>query len=331
MRTWMGGTCGLGVLAALTLCAGTASAQVASQVFAIGDIKTTGADGSLTSGDAFAVLDTGGVDLSRDFVAWRVRASWSVASGGPFSAESRVSMGGLADVAPVNGETTTSARPGLAFAGVFPTSGVLGLSSYDVRFRSGVFGEANFDRAAVEWFTREDLPRTLRDPGTLSGSAPAQFTDLGAVGEAGGAMVLDTIGSGFDTAMAVYAADGSLVDLNDDAVGMGGLESRLDLSGDVEIDSSAGLSIGGLGEGTYFVAVSEFDAVFAEDFDVAPRLEAGDAFDVRLNVNGVSGTQAIALGASEVAYFRFEVVPAPASLAALGVACLGGTRRRRAV
>lgn len=108
--------------------------------------------------------------------------------------------------------------------------------------------------------------------------------DLGNV--ATGAVVdINTIGSNFDTELALFDINGTLIGQNDDAFG---LQSQI---------LNAGLA-----DGTYFIAVGGFSASFGNGFNANGGFSSGD---FTLNVNGISTNGALA--ANEVVFFSFNV------------------------
>ncbi|MEM9560406.1 MAG: hypothetical protein AAF995_08870 [Planctomycetota bacterium] len=327
-------------LLVLAAVAGAASAQTASETINLGDIAALGADGFFTSGQGIAQIDTSGLDFGQNFVAWRVRSDWSSIGGGSFSSESSVFLGDPSvfqlitpAVAAVNGVADANPVNGLTFAGGFNAGNAPALPLIDVVFDSGVFGDANFNNSTLELFTASDLPSTVINPGARSANAPANFVDLGTIANVGDSFSINTFASTFDTEIGVYAADGTLISNNDDAGGT--LQSEVNFGGGVSVAPDGTISFAEFGAGEYFIAVSEFDTLFGDDFDVAGGLEDGEAFDVFIEANGVTGESSIALDLANgiddgVAYFRFEIVPAPGAAALLGLGGLLAARRRRA-
>ena len=108
--------------------------------------------------------------------------------------------------------------------------------------------------------------------------------DLGNL--ASGAVVnIDTIGSNFDTELALFDVNGGLIAQNDDAFGV---QSQI---------TSAGLE-----DGTYFIAVAGFSATFGNGFNASGGFSSGD---YALNVNGISSGGALAV--DEVVFFSFNI------------------------
>ena len=319
-------------LLALAVIAGAASAQTASETINLGNI--------LIDGETIVQLDTSGLDFGQNFVAWRVRGDWSVAGGDPFSNEASAFLGDPSvfqlitpSVGAVNAAGTGDPVAGLTFAAGFNAGVAPALPLIDVVLNGGGFGSANYNNSTLELFTASDLPTTFVDPGARSANAPASFVDLGTIANVGDTFSINSFGSSFDTEIGVYAADGTLIGNNDDAGGT--LQSEVNFGGGIDVAPDGTISFTQFGAGEYFIAGSEFDTLFGEDFDVAGGLEDGEAFDVFIEANGVTGESSIALDLANgiddgVAYFRFEIVPAPGAAALLGLGGLLAARRRRA-
>ena len=126
---------------------------------------------------------------------------------------------------------------------------------------------------------------------------PDSFINLGIVGQSG-SFTLDTIGSGFDTEIGIWDANGALL-ISDDDGGPG-------------TESSATLT---LNDGVYFVAISEFNSVFEDGFvNSGTAFEAGDIETAILNINGSQfGSRTIGEDPSvdQTAFFRFVVGSSP--------------------
>ncbi len=142
-------------------------------------------------------------------------------------------------------------------------------------------------------------------------NTPTTAVDLGIIGDGNSLTTLDTFGSALsDTEMACYLATGELIDNNDDAPGT--FQSHLML---------------GLPEGTYYVAVSTFNTVFGDNFDVSG---GGNSGEILLNFyDGVAlvGSRTVSIdggdGVGGVAWFTFEigvlpVIPVADDLGILG-------------
>lgn len=166
----------------------------------------------------------------------------------------------------------------------------------------------------------------------LAGSAvaaPASFIDLGVIGGPGD-YSFDTVGSEnlapvvgtTDTELAIWDAAGILLDSNDDIV-PGNVASEININ---------------LAPGEYFLATSEFNSLFLDNFinDVVAGqpFEAGESANVVLNINGSLAGSVLqgndpAVVDNQTQFWRVEVIPAPGAAGLLGLAGLAAARRRR--
>ena len=149
---------------------------------------------------------------------------------------------------------------------------------------------------------------------------PASFIDLGIISTEG-TYTFDTLGSlnstgsGTDTELAIWAADGTLLDFNDDVV-TGTFWSEVTIA---------------LTAGEYYLGTGEFDAIFGDDFaNTGSGFEAGESATIFVNINSVFAGSASQGDFNQTQYWRVEVVPAPASAGLLGLGGLIASRRRRA-
>lgn len=140
---------------------------------------------------------------------------------------------------------------------------------------------------------------------TLSGSS---FTDLGTFFE--GSFTFDTLGSGFDTEIAMFTSDGTLVDTNDDEPG-GTLQSSITQT---------------LTAGDYIVAVGGFNSFFSNGAGIGGA-SAGD-FLLNLEGNQVDSGTLAEYGLSSYT-LAVVVVPEPGSLSVLALFGLVPVMRRR--
>ncbi len=123
---------------------------------------------------------------------------------------------------------------------------------------------------------------------SLSDTLPFAYLDLGMLLIARETFSIDTLGSDFDTELAVYSNDGTLIDSNDDEPG-----------GDTtsEITFPAGLPAG-----EYFIALGSFDTLYEDFFSASSNGDGGNWI-----LNSSSSTTDGALAASTVQWFRFTV------------------------
>lgn len=187
-----------------------------------------------------------------------------------------------------------------------------------------VFADSAFNNSFLDGLAPETGPASLLNAGTYYVSAAAfngfdggtnsddatfdidllleqvvapSAVDLGDLFVASEAFSADTLGSTPDTEIALYDSEGFLLLTNDDEPG-GTLQSL--------IEDPAGLS-----EGTYYLGVSEFNAVFADGFTTTSSGTSTDAY--LLNIGGQTFDGAFTSG--EVDYYTFNVtaVPEPTS------------------
>ena len=168
---------------------------------------------------------------------------------------------------------------------------------------------------------------------TAATATPTDFIDLGTIGEAG-EFVFDTVGSmhvdgssaglTVDTELGIWTEGGTLLDADDDD-GPG-------LFSEITID---------LTDGIYFLGISEFSTIFADDFiNTGTGFETDEVADLVLNINGALGglfEDASDQLDQETAFFRVTVgeisaVPLPAGMPLLlaGLGAFAFARRRKA-
>ncbi len=138
---------------------------------------------------------------------------------------------------------------------------------------------------------------------------------LGVLLSTGEQFEMDTFGSDFDTELGLYDSEGTLLVFNDDA--------EFGEAGPSEIILSEGLE-----PGVYYVALTGYQALFADGFEVdvdTPQGSEGGMFDLTINSFLVQGDHP----ADSVSWFSFEVVPAPSSMAAFALGGVFAGRRRR--
>jgi len=114
---------------------------------------------------------------------------------------------------------------------------------------------------------------------------PPPAIDLGEVAGTLDVFAIDTCASDFDTELTLWAADGTLLDTNDQYCGSG---SRLDVFN--------------LPVGRYYFAVTGYDSYFGDHFAVLPGVRAGTYAG---QINGIP--YAGSLDEGEVAFYTFTV------------------------
>ncbi|MDP0489468.1 MAG: hypothetical protein Q7Q71_00285 [Verrucomicrobiota bacterium JB023] len=176
-------------------------------------------------------------------------------------------------------------------ASVYPGTYYLAIEHFDGFDEDIVEGDAQFD---VDLMAREASALEL-----------ASF--IGPVASAYSPLSFDTFGSGEDTALALYAEDGTLVASNDDAGG--GVESEL----------APAL---GLAAGRYYIVAGPGGATFDDDFSIS----ADGDLDGQLNFSRGAflndGREDFSLDSSyegsAVKFFAFDVVTRPTVIDDLG-------------
>ncbi len=114
---------------------------------------------------------------------------------------------------------------------------------------------------------------------------PPTSTPLGTVANQAQCFSLNTFGSDFDTQLAVYNSDGTLLAANDDS---GGLQSQVD--------------VGPLPVGRYYVPVSGFATTYGPYWDVQGGLSSGN-----YTLNYPTGSTGGALAPEAVDWYSFDV------------------------
>jgi hypothetical protein len=137
----------------------------------------------------------------------------------------------------------------------------------------------------------------INDLGTLNSATPETF---------------DTISSSFDTVVALYSSNGTLLAQDDD--GGGNLTSKLNL--------------GLLGGGNYYFTVAGYGTNYTYDFQNGYAADGDLGGNVVVHLNGNSIYTGTHVG-GHLDTFAFTVVPEPSSIAVLGLGIVTFIRRKR--
>ena len=192
-----------------------------------------------------------------------------------------------------NDDFNGTLQSGLGFSNVVPGTWYIVVGQYDTTFADGfsatggpagstivlTFNSNENTRARIQetgavWFSFETRPQAVILGSLGDGSLPLQFT---------------TLGSTIDTEMALYGLEGELLAENDDF--NGALQS--------------GITAANLEEGTYYIAVSQYNTIFREGFSVDGPPAAANFL---LNYGENQSIQG-ALPADGVQWFSFEITP----------------------
>ena len=209
---------------------------------------------------------------------------------------------------PENDDFNGTLQSELAFSNVAPGTWYIVVGEYDTTFANGFSAtgfpsgsiialtvnanettRARIQQTGVVWFSFESRPQAVSLGSLGDGSLPLQFT---------------TLGSTIDTEMALYGLEGELLAENDDF--NGALQS--------------GITAGNFEEGTYYIAVSQYNTIFSEGFDV--NGPPGGA-NFLLNYGENQSIQG-ALPANGVQWFSFEITPIVVPEVALSEVWLSG-------
>ncbi len=274
-------------IAAVAACAGAANAQF-STTFA-GPANSVGALGAAGNFVGTATY----MGPSTIFGSLRITGTLSEVNTSTFASEARWNVDNLSYAGGgINYQSTT-------------TNGFTGSLPIDATFGGLTWANTGdtFRYEAFESFNDSGVDSAWTNTTLAFGAAPT-ITDLGFLGNPG-TFSFDTFGSSFDTELAVYTADGTLIATNDDAVG---LQSAIS---------------GVFGAGSFFVIVGGFNSAFADGAAV------GGTATGSFLLNSAGGVQTGTLAAGQLAVFSFTTVPAPATAAAFGLGLLAAGRRRR--
>jgi hypothetical protein len=274
-------------LIALAAAAGTASAQFTINVPVSDSFAGLG---NPNNGVTTAVYN----GPNSIFSNVRIQGTLNDGGVGSWASEARWNIGNTSFGTSVNYQSTTQTG-GFTTVAIDASFGGLYWANTGDTFRAESF-ESFVDSAAApdaQWVNT-----------TIEYSTAPTIVSLGNYNE--GSFDLNTFGSNFDTEIALFSLDGTLIATNDDT---GGLQSQV---------------IETLGIGSYIVVIGGFNSSFGDGVALA-----GAAFgDYELNINGslaASGTTAT----REFAVFQINVIPSPSSAALLGLGGLMTARRRR--
>lgn len=257
---------------------------------------------------------------------YRFSTNWSAVSGDPWSNEAQAGIWDLglsqyltspfaAQFGAASNGNATTLRWGGALAASLSGGESLEFDAIQ-QFGGSV---AQWDNVTITFQTNPDgfIPAGTAIPG-----APSAIS-LGVVGVEGAQFSIDTFGSAFDTELGLYNQAGNLLFNNDDAQST--LQSEIDLSGAV-YDGANDLILSGLSVGTYYIALGGFNTIYgATGFGVTAGNANGDYL---LNLGGAQ-VSAGTLGAGQIQWYSFEIVPAPGAAGLLALGGLAAVRRRR--
>lgn len=314
---------------AIALACGTASAQTPGASFVIPDFVI---DPSVGNEEVFTV-STAAIDFSSPFVAWRFTAEWSGLGGieGAFSSDYIAGMGVPSSteflsgpLQAYNGRMDTDEVNRIGFAAEFPGPIPAGFEGFPGDLAEFVvtdtlgFGEGTFANGLLEWFREDDLAANTTSTGPKSANTPPLFVDLGTLTLIGETIVFDTFGSEiFDTEIALYASNGTVIVKNDDAGEIGtpdARQSRVIFPGtSIEIRSDGTVVRRLLGRGEYYLAVAAFNATFEEDFDVIGTAPETGGYVLNAALPGAARAPigAGTLAPGKVIWYRFTVIRDP--------------------
>lgn len=134
---------------------------------------------------------------------------------------------------------------------------------------------------------QDGFPDSCQRP-TIADAEP-----IGFIGQAGEQLTFATLGSSFDTEIAIWNAAGNLLASNDDAVPGSILQSQIDIQ---------------LTQGLYYLSLSGYNTVFGEGFGVdIVNCSEGGMFVLDAGSVNLTGQ----LGAGRGMFYAFEVAPPP--------------------
>lgn len=204
------------------------------------------------------------------------------------------------NISKVGGNGSVNFIPGLP-PGTFPGFNV-------DETRNGLFWASANDEYRFEAYeSYVDVPD---EPDAIWSNVQFEFSESASINQLGslaaGDFDLNTFGSNFDTELALYTADGTLLAHNDDAGD--GLQSQL---------------LESLSLGEYLLVVGGFNSTWGDSMAIA----GNDGGEYILSVNDATFAGSIASG--EFAVYSFSTIPAPSAFGLLALAALSAGRRRR--
>ncbi len=296
-------------------------------------VLAAGVAGGLTAGhasgqftfDAFTLLSVGDTLRSANlgpadgpYDGYDLSVDWQAVIGDPWSREARVALASSNDPtapgftvykfldAPDNGVASNGAPNGnpvrLNWSGPLASA-----------YNGGdlwLLATQTLPGSQAHWV---NISLTLN---TFTPPPPPPAIRTGATFEEGQLVAFDTFDSLFDTELALYDSNGQLLE-------------RADQSPGGNPDTTQIVVGGGLAEGTYYIALTGYNALFDDGFEVSfdtPQGSEGGAYSLFIGGKVLTGEHA----PNSVTWFSFQVVPAPGGMLVAGVMLSGwGARRRR--
>lgn len=322
--------------------AGTVSAdQTPSTTINLGNLFAN-LESRLPSGQPnYVTVDLTSVSFRNPYLMFRVRTNWQqvapTGNSGAWSVDAGVTFYDAAipstrvrlsdGVGAYDARTNGSAVTNLSFLGAFDPA-LSSRASMDMVYTNSTFGEfgtANFNNTRLELFTANDIGTGTYTSGLRAANAPTNVVNVGNISSASFSIVgSDTSGVPFRAVqMALYGANGRLIS---SAVQQSAPNASMVFGdGDLVIQQNTGEFFldGGLSVGEYFLGVAEQSVIFGEGFSFS-----GSTASVhRVSIAGQSLSGANATGGAQ--FYRFSVVPTPATAVVLVSACPVLLRRRR--
>jgi hypothetical protein len=254
----------------------------------------------------------------RGYNAYTVAFDWQGVIGSPWSQEARFALASSNDpAAPDLVVYKFIDRPG---NGAAPNSRPDGSNvrlqwsaTMDNPYLSGdvwLLGFQNFPGTQANWTNISVTLNEFTPP-----TPPAGVVPTGVRLTAGEGVDINTFAAAFDTELGLYDSNGSLLAFNDDA-------------DPDEFGPSQILRPSGLVEGTYYIALTGHNAIFADGFAVnvnTPQGSEGGLYGLSINGVVINGEHP----AESVSWLSFEVIPGPGVWSVLAMSGWLGARRRR--